>query len=165
MKCFNCGAIFDAEDIIRIREGSGEVRRGCPVCGADDMDETEPCRICGAEFTEEDLAYGFCLECLWNAIDYETALAYLKETDQLCEFLFKYWFNCSGSLTFISDEFRNHMEETFRRIAADEKRCSLTDPDFLNACRTMLLPKYPDYFGVDGTDFAGWYAEHEEYWE
>lgn len=158
MKCFNCGNIFDAEDVIYRRESYGEKVACCPICGASDMDETEPCRICFDEFESGDLRRGFCLECLWESITYERALAYMKDRDTLCDFILSDWLE-GGKIDSVSDKLRQHCEEVFKRMEADDKLMSRDN--FLIACRYFILPNYPDNFGLadEGGDYAEWLEE------
>ena len=163
MKCGNCGATFDPADILYRREDYGEKIACCPVCGVSDLIETEECILCGKEFEEDDIASGYCLECLWNAIDYETALEWMKQwRGRLADFLLNDWFG-GGMKGDSSRDLDSFLEETFRRIVADEKlSCALSRVQtqrFLMCCRAFCLPHYRADFGSDGMEFAEWYAD------
>ena len=163
MKCGNCGATFDPADVTHYREDYGEIFSACPVCGAPDLIETEECKLCGKEFEEDELYEGFCLECLWDAIDYDTALDYLKDRELLADFMVGDIFG--AKLEYTSFEMNLFLEETFRRYAADEKlrtawKQSAIEPDFLIGCRNFILPyHYKGSFGIEGQYFAEWYAD------
>ena len=158
MKCYNCGNIFDAAGIVRRREAHGEIISCCPICGASDMEETETCIICGKDIAEYETRQGFCLECLWDTLTYDRALAYMKDRDLLCDFLLSDWLE-AGKVESISDKLRQHCEETFNRMVADDKL--LNRDNFLTACRYFILPSYPDDFGPadEGGSYAEWLAE------
>lgn len=152
MKCGNCGATFDPADISYRREDYGEKIACCPVCGVSDLIETEECKLCGKEFEEDELREGYCLECLWNAIDYDVALDYLKDNGQLAEFFLTGW-GC-GKLEHSSVEFDSFLEETFKRSVALDKLMTHSfgkDGDFLKECRYWIF----DFVG----EFAEWYAD------
>lgn len=160
MKCGNCGATFDPADVVYHREDYGEKIACCPVCGVSDLIETEECKLCGKEFEEDNLCEGFCLECLWNAIDYDIALDYLKETGNLAEFFLERW-GC-GKLEHSSVEFDAFLEETFRRSVANDK----LEAQFGGSSLFLLELRYwfiPDHdkgdFGRFGCEFAEWYAD------
>lgn len=163
MKCGNCGATFDPADILYRREDYGEKIACCPVCGVSDLIETEECKLCGKEFEEDDLCEGFCLECLWEAIDYDVALEYLKWRELLADFMIGDIFG--AKLEYTSFEMNLFLEETFRRYAADEKlrtawKHSAIEPEFLIGCRNFILPyHYKGSIGIEGQYFAEWYAD------
>ena len=159
MKCGNCNAVFDELDVAHIREDYGEVFACCPNCGSSDIYETEECKLCGKEFDEDELRDGFCLECLWNAIDYDTALAFLEESDQLTEFMLTRM--GAGKLEHSSPEFDAFMAETFRREVANDKLTAhfVGETAFLKECRYWILPNYDNGDFGFGCEFAEWYAD------
>lgn len=158
MKCFNCGSIFDPADVSHYREDYGQVFSACPICGSSDIGDTECCSECGREFEPEELRAGLCLDCMWEKIDYDLAYRYMVETDGLAEFLFQDWFG-TGKVTINqpSDEFKQFLSETFKRLVADEKL--LGRDDFLVKCKTFCLPRYPTEWLWTGEEFAEWYEE------
>ena len=163
MKCGNCGSTFDPADVVYHREDYGEKIACCPVCGVSDLIETEECKLCGKEFEDSELCEGFCLECLWDAIDYDTALDYLKETGTLAEFFLNGW-GC-GKLEHSSVEFDLFLEETFRRnVALDKLNAQFGgSSDFLRELRYWILPNHDKGdFGRFGCEFAEWYAEKQQ---
>lgn len=163
MKCGNCCTTFDPADILSRREDYGEVLACCPVCGASDLIETEECNLCGKEFEEDYLCEGCCLECLWDAIDYDVALEYLKYRELLADFMIGDIFG--AKLEYTSVEMNLFLEETFRRYAAVDKlltawKQSAIEPDFLLRCRNFILPyHYKGSIGIEGQYFAEWYAD------
>lgn len=164
--CYNCGKFFPDEDVVQRRDGETALHiYCCPHCGVDDIGESEKCEICGEQFVEGEISHGFCLGCLWEAIDYDVALAYMKDhVNWLAEFILRDWFGASFDDRIGSTEaLDKFMEETFRRLVADEKlrcaMCKLEQPKFLEACRLFCLPYYPNGdFGCEGEQFAEWYA-------
>lgn len=169
MYCFNCGKFFPDEDVVQRRDGETALHiYCCPYCGVDDIGESEECSICGKEFPEYETSHGFCLHCLWETIDYDLALEYMKGDDyvQLVEFILNDWFD--GSLDGgITNKLGQFMEETFKRLVADEKlRCAMSkqeEPKFLEACRFYCLPYYQSgNFGIEGEGFAEWFAQRKK---
>lgn len=170
MYCYNCGKFFPAEELVQRRDGETALHiYCCPHCGIDDIGESEVCAICGTEFPEGETCSGFCLGCLWEAIEYDLALAYMKgHVNWLAEFILCDWFGASvydhiGT----SDSLDAFLEETFRRLVAYEKLRCVTQPDepmkFLEACRLFCLPFYHNGdFGVEGEQFAEWYAQRKK---
>lgn len=163
MICENCGARFDAEDRGHYTEAHGEVFACCPNCGSSDISDSERCAICGEEFDEEELREGFCLECLWNAIDYDTALAFMQYDDSLTDFMLSEWLG-AGSISASSYDLDKLLLEIYQKNAEQEKAAApFSDVHpFLQACRTHCLPYYPKDWGMEGRDFAEWYAEHRK---
>lgn len=162
MYCFGCNTFFPDDEVV-INDGDyGSKSCQCPRCGSDDIEKSETCKICGTEFVYDELANGFCLDCLWNAIDYETALEFMKDTDSLGTFLVTVWYD-AGRLEHSSIEFNRFLEETFRRLVANDKffvAMGLDKHDFLDACRYFCLPdKDKNDFGMDGYSFADWFYE------
>ena len=169
MYCFNCGKFFPDEDVVKRRDGETALHiYCCPYCGVDDIGESEECSICGAEFPEGETHSGFCLGCLWEAIDYDVALEYMKYLgkEAVAEFMLNDWFDglMEGG---VSDKLAQFMEETYKRLVADEKlrcaMCKLEEAQFLEACRLFCLPDYPNGdFGVEGQQFVEWYAKRKK---
>lgn len=174
MYCYNCGKFFPDEDVVQRRDGETALHiYCCPHCGVDDIGESEECEICGKQFPEGETRHGFCLKCLWNAIDYDLALEYIKHDRYggLAQFILNDWFGANFEEGAIqggsSDALNAFLEETFRRLVADEKlrcaMCKLEQPKFLEACRLFCLPYYPSGdFGVEGEQFAEWYARRKK---
>lgn len=170
MYCYNCHKFFPDNDVVR--EADGETAAHiycCPFCGVDDIGESAECSICGAEFPEGETRSGFCLSCLWEAIDYDVALEYIKHDRYggLAQFILNDWFGANFEEGAIqggsSDALNAFLEETFRRLVADEKlrcaMCKLEEARFLEACRVFCLPYYYNGdFGCEGQTFAEWYA-------
>ena len=169
MYCYNCRKFFPDEDVVREADGETALHiYCCPHCGVDDIGESEECAICGKEFPEGETSHGFCLGCLWEAIDYDLALAYMKHfgIEPVAEFMLNDWFD--GSLEDgVSDKLAQFMEETYKRLVADEKlrcaMCKLEEARFLEACRLFCLPFYHNGdFGMEGEQFAEWYAQRKK---
>lgn len=160
--CYNCGKFFPDEDVVQRRDGETALHiYCCPHCGVDDIGEAETCSLCGKDFADGETREGFCLECLWNAITYDIALAYMKDADCLPEFFLTGW-GC-GKLEHSSPEFNAFLEETFKRSVANDKllSCYGGKSDFLRECRYWILPNYDaGDFGVEGSEFAEWYADY-----
>lgn len=169
MYCYNCGKFFPDEDVVRRLDGETAMYLPCcPHCSADDIGESEKCEICGGEFPEGYTSHVFCLSCLWNAIDYDLALAYMKDKSLLATFILCDWFDASidGDIH-TSDVFDAFLVETFRRLVADERlRCAMGKQEetlFLETCRLFCLPYYHrGSFGVEGRQFAEWYARRQK---
>jgi len=168
MICHNCHSVFDSKDVVSRFEDYGERVSCCPVCGASDLEETESCDLCGKELSVDELCEGFCIDCLWNAIDYDVALAYMKDRGELAVFFTECIWN-TGRLEHSSVDFDLFLEETFKRMVAGEKlsKCFVNFPgkkdEFLEQCRYFCLPYYYNGdFGPDGCYFAEWYKDHRK---
>lgn len=163
MICYNCGKTFPAEDVVKQRDPETGLHIWCcPHCGQDDVDEGEICKICGKEFCEGETHAGFCVNCLWDEIDYDVTLAYIKENKMLAEFMIEYIWN-AGAIKYSSSDLDEHLEETFRRMVANDKLSAAWGgkADFLEQCKFFCLPDYLDHsFGHGGSDFADWYEEY-----
>ena len=171
MYCFNCGKTFHTNEIVREIDPDSGPMYCCPYCGVNDIADTEECDICGKEFVEGEISHGFCLSCLWNEIDYFTALDYMKsKKGYLAQFIIQDWYGAEIAET--SDNLDKFLEETFRRLVADEKlsvafphNTKLTTPSepFLTACRFFCLPHYANGdFGIEGASFAEWFKEYDQ---
>lgn len=168
MYCHECGRFFPAADVVEHYDRfTGAHESCCPYCGETDIVESEECSDCGKEYVYSEISHGFCLKCLWNAIDYDVAFAYMMASiDGVADFILNCWFggDLSGSVT---ERLEAFIEETFRRLVANERLMQTiypgykTDKPFLAACRKFCLPDYDDgIFGLDGHNFAAWYAKH-----
>ena len=70
-KCVECGHIFEDGEEAIWEEPKGEYwgipcsqeMSGCPVCGGN-YEETDKCKICRAECTEDELNGGVCKKCI-----------------------------------------------------------------------------------------------------
>ena len=163
MYCYNCDTFFSDSDAVKKRDGETALHiLCCPHCGVDDIGESSVCKACGKEFTEDEIADGYCLKCLWNAIDYDTALEWMKNgADCLAEFMLNDVYDASMN-GYSSRNLDAFLEESFRRLVADEKlRCAMSssiEPEFLIKCRYFCLTRYSVDFGHDGREFAEWFA-------
>lgn len=164
MICNNCGATFDPADISTYQEDYGELFHACPNCGSSDIEETESCELCGEELRCDELRSGFCLDCLWNAIDHETALAYMKDSDSLADFMLNSWFGSNVRVISTTDDLNQHFEKVFRGLAQTEELSKQFGISmvFLEACRYYCLPDYPEMFGVEGGEFAEWFSDYRK---
>lgn len=165
--CYNCGRFFEDDEIVQCRDGETALHiYCCPYCGVDDIGEAATCLMCDQNFHEDEVHEGFCLKCLWNEIDYDVALAYMKHgAGWLASFIAEQVYGASIEHT--SKEFDALMEEVFLRKVADEKLRLATSKveraEFLDECRLFCLPYYyAGEFGCDGARFAEWYAEYRK---
>ena len=157
MYCYNCGEFFHEDDRIVTKNCNGETVGCCPHCGSDDIGESDQCKMCGSEFVADDLAYGYCIECLWNEIDYDMTLEYLKSEHLVSEFVIEYILG--GKLDHASDDLDRFCEEAFRRMIAEDK--ILRQHDFLDKCRYFCIPERDKgSFFKGGYNYAGWYDEY-----
>lgn len=172
--CNSCRKLTDLDDLTQQPDGgTGETITCCPWCGGNDLDEAEPCEQCGKVCFDGEIYGGLCLDCTREAIDYDTALDFIKRDRYggLAQFILNEWFDATFEEGLIqggsSDKLDAFLEETFRRLAADEKlrlAVNKTDPPrFLEACRDYCLPYYRNGdFGSEGQDFAEWFAEYRK---
>lgn len=159
MFCYNCEKFFPDEDVCLKRDDETTLHiHCCPFCGDDDIGESETCVACGEEFAEGETASGYCVSCLVAEVDYDTTLAYLKDRGYLADFLIRDWFN-AGTLTNSSYDLDKFLEETFRRLVANDKLSDWCSGyhSFLDACRTFCVPgRFDNNFGTEGREFAEW---------
>lgn len=121
MRCCNCYHTFRPDDVVLHKEYHGETVACCPSCGVSDIESTETCRVCCDDFTEDDIMFGFCLDCLWDAIDYDLALEYMISSKTLVDFLLNDWYESQVEIEHCSDSLAALAVEQFRRLVADEK--------------------------------------------
>ena len=168
MICKNCGGTFDAVDAVRVREDYGETYLTCPLCGDPDIDEGEECRICGREMDPYKLSDGFCMDCLWAAIDYDVALKYMLSEDDglgLANFFLDEWFraDCINKTT---QELTAFFAALYGRLASAERDLAKLFPKtpapFLEAVRNHIMPGYPNDFDCFAQCFSEWYAEERD---
>lgn len=159
MYCYNCGKFFPDEDVVQRRDGETALHTYCcPNCGVDDIGDTEECEICGKEFIDGEIYNGICLDCLWKSITYDIALAFIKDQGLLARFMLTDWFG-AGEIDHTSPELDRHLEETFRRMVANDKLLRKTE--FLAACKLFCLPeRLNGNFGIDGQVFAEWFKKY-----
>ena len=71
-KCYECGHVFDDEDVKRWSEDRGKCHGvpayeeycGCPACNGD-FEEAVCCEVCGEWFLKSDLSQDYiCTECI-----------------------------------------------------------------------------------------------------
>lgn len=89
-KCFECGHLFENGEEVHITEEHGEKHTACPVCGGG-YEETMQCPNCGAHHFDDDVYFGFCIDCLGAEATYDNMRAFLRdygfEADfYICEF-------------------------------------------------------------------------------
>lgn len=165
MICNNCGATFDEQDVVHYREDYGEIFSACPVCGDYDISDSAECVLCGEEMDPGDLREGFCLQCLWDEIDYDVALAYMQDRQSLGEFILNDWMGTDSKIGRTTPGFDKFTESVFKQNAHAEETGEVLlggAKNFLRAARKHCLPYYPNGFGMEGGDFAEWYAEYRK---
>lgn len=153
--CKCCSVTFEDDEIIVDcdRETGSEYK--CPHCGSDDFEDASYCVLCNEWHTEHQVESGFCLKCLYNAIDYNVAHDFMRSHDGwLSQFLIS--LNGEEVLYHPNAEYDNALEGVFRfKISIDY------DKSFLRACREFCLPEYAhSQFGCDGAQFAKWYEHY-----
>lgn len=157
IKCLNCGSVIDSDQFATVREESGEVMSCCPYCYDNIWEEVSKCDVCGKEDSDDVVRDGICIECLKNAVTYDTALAYIKARDYIVEFILCDWFGAEGVVS-QSVDLALFCEETFRRLVANEKL--LGGDKMLKLCREFCLPNYPKYT-YDEEMFASWLRDEK----
>lgn len=167
MICNRCGRVFSAEDAVTVKESFGEVHPACPGCGADDMVRSAKCDVCGSDFDIDALPNYICIDCLWDAIDYDVALKYMLDNTpdglELVNFFLVEWFH-ADPIQRTTPELTAFFTALFCKLAAAERE--LLRPGwekmagFLMACRTHCLPRYPTDFQDGGYDFSDWYVSY-----
>jgi hypothetical protein len=128
-KCNDCGHVFERGEERVTREnhgfscGSVETFKVCPVCGGNydvyyfSIEDAEPCKICG--FATDLEGYDVCEDCVVERINYENALAYMTETNNLTFFIFHYIYNmeCPKKTT---PKFEEEMRMVFLRAKVND---------------------------------------------
>ena len=163
MICKNCGATFDENDAIHYTEDYGETFMGCPVCGASDIADAATCSECGRELDIDDVQSGLCIDCMWDTITYDIALAYIEETDSLIEFFLGEWLHCGAVKIENTQDLAEFLRKAFKNEAEND-RLFTEKHYFLEACRSWCLPCYLSshcWLG-GGEDFAEWYDTYRK---
>lgn len=94
LTCEKCGLVF-AEAKIDTEAGgySGEHWAVCPRCGSDELAEVEQCKLCKEwKLPEEMQSRHCCKECSDENLTVQTALDYLRETNQEKEFFVEWMY-------------------------------------------------------------------------
>ena len=153
-KCLECGHIFDEGEARSWTESWGESFTGCPCCGGA-FERTTYCTNCDGEFLDEELYDGWCIECLTEEIDYDTALKYMLDDGLYMFHLFMFEKVFKMRLPDeVSTEMSNHLQETFRRLKANDLITDSTE--FLALIRWYILEDDNDYGRIN---FAEWLNE------
>lgn len=159
--CNNCQNLFLRDDTVTVVEKHGERHWACPFCGSDDLTETEECIVCGVPDPPVDLSNGICINCLWDAIDYDIGLEYLTESGQIAAFFLHGWFHAGVEIKYSSTRLDAHFRSLYKNLAESETQLfKLTGDErqFLNSVRYWLIPYYPNW-DTDASSFAEWYTD------
>ena len=113
------------EDYRSWTEPHGEDRCGCIYCGGA-VEEAEKCEICNEYNLKEDLINGICKDCIEKAIEYDTALCYLKSRNLLCDFFLLFYWGCALRIKdkeeYDSREINDILENVFKEKSEAEKK-------------------------------------------
>ena len=127
-KCRDCERLFEEGEEIKMVETHGlegppyEVWYACPHCHSNDFEETEMCNECHSDEFSEDIYEGLCEDCAKNAITYELALEYIKETSSLAEFFLCFYYGTSDNVVEINSSLENELEKIYwAKIDADKQ--------------------------------------------
>ena len=74
--CLHCGHHFEVIDRKHYDPATGVWEEYCPNCGSDDFEEAAQCPICKEWFSDEDMRYGVCADCLGKSVTKENAFRY-----------------------------------------------------------------------------------------
>ena len=170
-KCLNCGHIFEEGEQAVYRERHGfsggpyEEFHSCPICGGD-IEKTEQCADCGGEFLAEELICGRCVDCLKNAVTYESFLEFATtgtddptEVDVLEDFVLRMMCNVNGHDTVItcsSALFKGMCKDYFLAGVDDDKE----NIAWFGPGRATLLPYIISY--IDDSCLWNEFAEYLE---
>lgn len=131
-KCEDCGQEFELENAKTVIEmhgferGNGDEVALCPNCGGAyfskiEFDVCECCnKRCGATYC------GLCEDCLVKMINYENALDFFEETNNLAYFIFDRFYNMDYPKS-TTKEFDEELRMIFLRKKVEDLYMSKTD--------------------------------------
>lgn len=138
--CENCATLFDEPKHFKESHGFEhppfEEWDGCPCCGESGYVTVENCNGCGEIFQQDELYDGFCIGCLCDRLDYQTALDFLE--DQKLLFNFFFWAENNGNEPkFCSDSLLKIIRELYKRKVANDLLTNSTD--FLEVVKEFIF--------------------------
>lgn len=148
--CTQCNHIFEEGEQKVIKENQSECfgfpayesYTVCPMCEGE-YEEAVRCSICDEYHLEKDLTNGICDNCLDKEVDYDKALKFLLDTEELKSFVFEFFFTTSHFGDELEKAITEELTWWFKRKVFDEKLNNKTE--FLD-----ILKKYTK------TDPYGW---------
>lgn len=142
-KCEDCGHVFDGSEAHMFYEDyglPGGFRQSfcdCPNCGSSEFSEASVCLSCGDVFSEDELYAGiYCIDCLRESIDYETAYAFMLDKCYFTDFIFRCFYGCSTTPD-VTEKLLKGVKERFRRQVIDDQLTGKTE--FLELIRDYIL--------------------------
>lgn len=100
-KCFECGHLFERGEEMNVIEPHGEKHTACPVCGGG-YDETVQCPNCGAHHFDDDVFFGFCIDCLGAEATYDNMRNFLRDYELEADFYICEFYNSSVDTDYVS---------------------------------------------------------------
>lgn len=92
--CSNCKTVFTDAEIRWERDEYGEWEARCPCCNWGYPEEAKTCKICGEDCLEDDMIEGYCMDCLEEALTFDTFLEFATDgfRDDECSLLEEFMF-------------------------------------------------------------------------
>ena len=169
-RCESCGHLFEDGEQAVWEERHGldtppyEQWSGCPICKGG-YEEVHQCKKCGDWHVENDIYYGWCVECLKKEINYDSFLEYCeanKDENYLELFVMQDLLNCDDVPKNTSLEFHDLMKRVFdeeRKRAEIEECIWKNKTDLLDRCIRFIMED-DGSIGID--NFAYWLNDKKE---
>lgn len=94
MICSDCKTVFSEDEIRWERDDFGEWEARCPCCNWGYPEEAKKCRVCEEYSLDEDMLEGYCMDCLEEALTFDSFLEFAIDgfRDDECSLLEEFMF-------------------------------------------------------------------------
>ncbi len=142
-KCNSCGLVFEEPknhaESHGFVDGICENIEICPNCGGDFSDAVQ-CECCQEWFSDDDLIYGYCTNCLDNlASEEDTAVEFINKMNLMPEFM--------GFLLFDEFSSKEHLAKSLASYIFNQK---------WKSCKKDVKAALKKYILEDKHQFAVW---------
>lgn len=159
-KCFDCGHLFEPGEEQHIAEDYGEQHTVCPVCGGG-YDEAVQCPNCGAHHFDDDVYFGFCIDCLGAKATLDNMSDFLRDYKLEADFYICEFYHSYINTDSVSKELIDLARCGFRRAVFDDKLKN-TELRGYESPRVAQMRKYLFELDDGVYDFAEWLTKKEE---
>jgi len=154
--CSNCKTVFTDSEIRWERDEFGEWEARCPCCNWGYPEEAKTCKICGEDCLEDDMLEGYCMECLEEALTFETFLEFSLDgfSEYECSLFEEFMFTKIYGWEY--DDVPNVTTPMFREVLVDDYKAKTS-----NAFNDFILDLIKDYMRGYMSEFAEYLSEKE----